>query len=179
MDIGTLFYARYSFTNTQMELFWPMKILIGHGMYVDFFNIDSIKTWISFQGLFYRCTSRANTPCLSELWKTTFILCLLGIVFLLVGGILICWDLFQISDRRFVIPLLIFVACVLLTAGVFDYGSWARLNSHSSRTMMCRHCFRLFSFTHLGFCCWTLFSIWSICSQWSCYQWTKICLNFN
>ncbi len=53
-----------------------------------------------------------------------------------VGGIFMCWDIFQITDRRFAIPLLFFIACVLLTAGLFDYGSWARLNSHSSRTMI-------------------------------------------
>jgi hypothetical protein len=57
-------------------------------------------------------------------------------MFLLVGGIFLCWDMFKISDRRFVIPMLFFVACVLMTAGLFDYGSWARLNSHSSRTMI-------------------------------------------
>jgi hypothetical protein len=57
-------------------------------------------------------------------------------IFLLVGGIFLCWDMFDISDRRFVIPMLIFVACVLMTAGLFEYGSWARLNSHSSRTMI-------------------------------------------
>ncbi len=67
---------------------------------------------------------------------TTFVICLLGLVFLFVGGIFICWDIFQISDRRFVIPLLFFVACVLLTCGVFDYGSMGYLNSHSSRTMI-------------------------------------------
>jgi hypothetical protein len=69
-------------------------------------------------------------------WSTTFIICLIGIIFLLVGGIIMGWDLFQVSDRRFAIPLLFFVACVFLTAGVFDYGSWALLNSHSSRTMI-------------------------------------------
>lgn len=74
--------------------------------------------------------------CSLRFWTTTFIICLLGLVFLLASGIFICWDLFQISDRRFAIPLLIFVACVLLTAGVFDYGSWLPLNSHSSRTMI-------------------------------------------
>jgi len=29
-----------------------------------------------------------------------------------------------------------FVACVLLVSGLFDYGSWARINSHSSRAMI-------------------------------------------
>lgn len=41
------------------------------------------------------------------------------------------------SKRRFLIsPMFIFIACVLMTAGLFDYGSSALLNSHSSRTMI-------------------------------------------
>jgi len=90
-------------------------------------------TW---NGLFYMCTSRANVPCVTRFWTTTFVLCLLGIIFLLVGGIFSFWEMFQTSDRRFVIPMLYFVACVLMVAGLFDYGSWARINSHSSRSMI-------------------------------------------
>ena len=32
--------------------------------------------------------------------------------------------------------MLIFVACAFMTAALFEYGSWAHLNSHSSRTMI-------------------------------------------
>jgi hypothetical protein len=105
-------------------------------MECKFYLSKSIKVTNFLQGLFYQCSTHGNVQCVSRFWAPTFIICLLGLIFLFVGGIFICWDLFQISDRRFVIPLLFFVACVLLTAGVFDYGSWAHLNSHSSRTMI-------------------------------------------
>lgn len=100
------------------------------------FEFVSNILFLLSKGLFYQCTSNEVVSCITRFWTTTFVICLLGVIFLLVGGIFICWDFFQISDRRFVIPLLIFVACVLLTAGVFDYGSWALLNSHSSRAMI-------------------------------------------
>jgi len=90
-------------------------------------------TW---NGLFHMCTSRVNVGCMTQFWTTTFILCLLGVIFLLVGGIFSFWEMFQTSDRRFVIPMLYFVGCVLMTAGLFDYGSMARMNSHSSRAMI-------------------------------------------
>jgi hypothetical protein len=77
-----------------------------------------------------------RVECFLRFWTTPFVLCLLGIIFLFVGGIFLCWDMFKISDRRFVIPMLMFVACVFMTAGLCDYGSMARLNSHSSRTMI-------------------------------------------
>ena len=83
------------------------------------------------------CTSRENVPYMRQFWTTTFVLCLLGVIFMLVGGILSIWEMFQTSDRRFVIPMLYFVACVLMTAALFDYASWARINSHSSRAMLC------------------------------------------
>lgn len=89
-------------------------------------------TW---NGLFYQCTAGVD-GCLTRFWATTFLLCLLGLIFLLVGGIFIVWDIFQITDRRFVIPFLFFISSVLLTAGIFDYGSWAPLNYHSSRLMI-------------------------------------------
>jgi hypothetical protein len=82
------------------------------------------------------CTSRGNIGCITRFWTTTFVLCLIGILFLFVGGIFSIWEMFQTSDRRFVIPMLYFVACVLMTAGLFDYGSWSRMNSHSSRCMI-------------------------------------------
>ncbi|CAF1583408.1 unnamed protein product [Adineta ricciae] len=67
---------------------------------------------------------------------SVFILCLIGLMFVLVGGIFLCWDMFKISDRRFIIPMLFFIACVLMTAGVFEYATWQNLNSHSSRMMI-------------------------------------------
>ncbi|CAF4593287.1 unnamed protein product [Rotaria sp. Silwood2] len=82
------------------------------------------------------CTSRANVACVTQFWRTTFILCLLGLICLLVGGIFSVCEMFKTSDRRFAIPMLYFVACVLMTAGLFDYGSMARLNYHSSRLMI-------------------------------------------
>ncbi|CAF1046805.1 unnamed protein product [Adineta steineri] len=89
-----------------------------------------------WNGLFYMCATRANNECESNFMPIVFILCLLGVIFLLVGGIFLCWDMFKISNRRFIIPMLMFMACVLMTAGLFEYGSMARLNSHSSRTMI-------------------------------------------
>lgn len=68
--------------------------------------------------------------------KSPFILCLLGLICLLVGGIFSLLEMFKTSDRRFIIPMLYFVCCVLMTAGLFDYGSIGRLNSHSSRAMI-------------------------------------------
>jgi len=91
---------------------------------------------IHWNGLFYNCSTRGTIQCFSSFWPTTFILCLIGLMFLLVGGILLCWDMFKMWDRRFITPMLFFVGCVLMTAGLFDYGSWSRMNSHSSRTMM-------------------------------------------
>ncbi|UJR07593.1 hypothetical protein I4U23_011881 [Adineta vaga] len=94
-------------------------------------NID--WTW---RGLFYYCMSRDNNECRFSFVPSVFILCLIGLMFLLAGGIFLCWDMFKISDRRFIIPVFFFIACVLMTAGVFEYGTWERLNSHSSRTMI-------------------------------------------
>ena len=101
-------------------------------------HIRSIKHFFSlcFKGLFYTYSNGGIFESKLNFWATTFILCLLGLIFLFVAGIFLVWDIFRISDRRFVIPLLIFIACVLMTAGVFDYGSMYRLNSHSSRTMI-------------------------------------------
>ncbi|CAF0871526.1 unnamed protein product [Rotaria sp. Silwood1] len=91
---------------------------------------------MAWNGLFRVCTSRVGVPCVTQLWKTTFILCLSGLIFLLVGGICSICEIFKTSDRRFAIPICFFVACVLMTAGLFDYGSMARLNYHSSRLMI-------------------------------------------
>jgi cytochrome c biogenesis factor len=82
------------------------------------------------------CTSRENVGCVTRFWTTTFILCLIGLICMFIGGIFSFWEMFKTSDRRFVIPICYFVACVLMTAALFDYGSWARINSHSSRSML-------------------------------------------
>ena len=55
---------------------------------------------------------------------------------MLVGGIFCIWEIFQTSDRRFVISMFYFVGCVMMTAALFDYASWARIHSHSSRAML-------------------------------------------
>lgn len=60
----------------------------------------------------------------------------MGILFLLAGGIFSILDIPKASDRRFITPLLLFVACVLITAGLVDYAASALLNYHSSRTMI-------------------------------------------
>lgn len=65
-----------------------------------------------------------------------FFISLLGILFLLVGGIFSALNVPKDNNRRFLTPLLMFVACVLMTAGLVDYASWYLLNSHSSRSMI-------------------------------------------
>ena len=77
-----------------------------------------------------------DLPCESNFLPITFILCLLGLLFLLAGGIFSILDVPKASDRRFITPLLIFVGCVLLTSGLFDYASMRHLNYHSSRAMI-------------------------------------------
>jgi hypothetical protein len=119
--------------------YWTMETVVSPGMPMQTSNgtmmMNEKFDW-TWNGLFYMCTSRVNVPCLTRFWTTTFILCLLGVIFLFVGGIFSFWEMFQTSDRRFVIPMLYFVGCVLMTAGLFDYGSMARMNSHSSRAMI-------------------------------------------
>lgn len=60
----------------------------------------------------------------------------MGVLFLLAGGIFSALDIPKASDRRFITPLLLFVACVLITAGLVDYAASALLNYHSSRAMI-------------------------------------------
>jgi hypothetical protein len=60
----------------------------------------------------------------------------LGVLFLLAGGIFSALDIPKASDRRFITPLLLFVGCVLMTAGLVDYASANLLNYHSSRAMI-------------------------------------------
>ncbi|CAF0786755.1 unnamed protein product [Rotaria sordida] len=119
--------------------YWTMENVSSPGMPIPTANgtvvINEKFDW-TWNGLFYMCTSRANVACMRRFWTTTFVLCLLGLMCLLVGGIFSIWEMFKTSDRRFAIPMLHFVACVLMTAGLFDYGSMARLNSHSSRSMI-------------------------------------------
>jgi len=119
--------------------YWTMEHMVSPGMPIQTPNGTMIMNenvdW-TWNCLFYMCTSRQNVGCITRFWTTTFVLCLLGLIFLLVGGIFSFWEMFQTSDRRFVIPMLYFVACVLMVAGLFDYGSWARINSHSSRLML-------------------------------------------
>jgi len=74
--------------------------------------------------------------CQADFWPVTFIVCLLGLLFLLAGGIFSVLDIPKRSDRRFITPLLMFVGCVLMTAGLVDYAASALLNYHSSRAMI-------------------------------------------
>jgi len=121
--------------------YWTIQSGISRGMPMQMSNgtmvTNDTMDW-TWNGLFYMCTTRMNVQgrCVFHFWTTTFILCLLGVIFLLVGGIFSVWEMFQTSDRRFFIPMLYFVACVLMTAGLFEYGSMALMNSHSSRTMI-------------------------------------------
>ena len=118
---------------------WTNETIVTPGMPIKTANgTDAISnryeyTW---NGLYSMCTTRENVPCIKRFWTLTFILCLLGLMCLLAGGILSLLEMFKTSDRRFVIPILYFLACVLLTAGVFDYGSNSRLNDYSSRFMI-------------------------------------------
>jgi hypothetical protein len=87
------------------------------------------------QGLFESCSSR-HEQCIGQFWTSTFLICLLGLIFLFVGGVFSAFDVPRATDRRFITPLLIFVACVLMTAGLVDYASSLLLNFHSSRSMV-------------------------------------------
>jgi len=92
---------------------------------------SNVEVW---NGLFQLC--KTNTPCFARFLPTTFIVCLLGVLFLLAGGVFSVLDIPKASDRRFVTPLLIFVGCVLMTAGLVDYAVLNFLNYHSSRAMI-------------------------------------------
>lgn len=58
--------------------------------------------WI-WNGLFYYCSTRENVPCVSRFLPATFILCFIGLIFLLVSGVFLFWDFVQIIRRRFVL----------------------------------------------------------------------------
>ncbi|CAF0823700.1 unnamed protein product [Adineta ricciae] len=89
---------------------------------------------LMWNGLFHEC--RSSGVCNFEFLPATFIICVIGLVFLLIGSILSILDVPKATDRRFVTPLFIYVACVLMTAGLVDYASRRLLNSHSSRSMI-------------------------------------------
>lgn len=89
-----------------------------------------------WKGLFSNCSRFDTTQCDRYFRATTFFLCLFGLIVLLISGICSILEMIRTSDRRFFIPMLFFVSCVLMTAGLFDYGSFSRLNSHSSRAMI-------------------------------------------
>lgn len=74
--------------------------------------------------------------CDGQFWRTTFFLCLFGLILFLLSGIFSIFEMIRTSDRRFFIPMLLFLSCVLMTAGLFDYASFSRLNSHSSRAII-------------------------------------------
>jgi len=119
--------------------YWTMEQMVTPGMAMPTNNgtivMNENVAW-TWNGLFWMCSTHQNMGCMGRFWATTFILCLLGVMFMLVGGIFSVMEMFMTSDRRFVTPMLMFVGCVLMTAGLVDYAAWARLNSHSSRTMI-------------------------------------------
>ncbi|CAF0949048.1 unnamed protein product [Adineta steineri] len=87
-----------------------------------------------WNGLFKMC--RTDEICDAKFLPVTFIICVLGLLSLLIGGIFSALDITKATNRRFITPLLIYVGCVLMTAGLFDYASMLLLNSHSSRSMI-------------------------------------------
>ncbi|CAF0925459.1 unnamed protein product [Adineta steineri] len=87
-----------------------------------------------WNGLFQVC--RTDEICVARFWPVTFVICVLGLLSLLIGGIFSALDITKATNRRFITPLLIYVGCVLMTAGLFDYASMLLLNSHSSRSMI-------------------------------------------
>jgi len=87
-----------------------------------------------WNGLFQIC--RTGGSCFAQFSPATFIIGVLGLLFLLAGGILSALDVPKATDRRFITPLVIFAGCVLMTAALVDYASSALLNSHSSRSMI-------------------------------------------
>jgi len=95
-----------------------------------------------WNGLFYFCNSGTVAPgCVFRHWPSTmstFILCLIGLVFLLCGSIAcgVMGFMNYPRQRHFIAPFAIFMACIFITAGVMDYASVSYLNSHSSRLMI-------------------------------------------
>lgn len=120
-------------------------LLLDGAKRVDF-NVSPMKWFIRMrlvhlfsrsQGLFYACSNGNSLECQTRLIVSPLILCLLALILLLISGVFLSWDVFRMSDRRFVIPMMLFVSCVLLTSGLVDYGADRLLNSHSSRLMIC------------------------------------------
>ena len=113
-------------TNENIDYMWNISFLMENRLNLLLFILGSFLLMYN-SWKFWMCYSFLH----SNIYYV-----FIRLIFLLIDEIFMCWNSFKISDRRFFIPFLVFVACVLLTAGVFDYGSWARWNSHSSRTMI-------------------------------------------
>ncbi|CAF1328023.1 unnamed protein product [Rotaria magnacalcarata] len=119
--------------------YWSSKSIILLSQIIETQNgstLSSGKIERKWNGLFYLCTDVEIVQCVFKFESTTFVFCLVGLICLLIGGISLCWDLLKISNRRFIIPMLFFVACLSITAGIFEYGSSSHINSYSSRTMI-------------------------------------------
>jgi len=101
-------------------------------------------TW---NGLFYQCTAGVD-GCLTRFWATTFLLCLLGLIFLLVGGYFI-----GSFNRRHI--RLWFMGTIELSFVTFNDFS---------------RCLCLFWFTNHSIYCWSIFNIRSICCY-NCNEW--------
>jgi hypothetical protein len=103
-------------------------------------NGEAMKTSPQWNGLFYHCMG-PQPNCVFRHWPTTmstFILCLIGLVFLMCGAIAcgVMGFMNYPRQRHFIAPFAIFMACIFITAGVMDYASVSYLNSHSSRLMI-------------------------------------------
>jgi len=96
--------------------------------------VDQRENGYRWNGLFQIC--RTGELCFAQFRPVTFIAGVVGVLFLLIGGIFSAFDVPKATDRRFVTPLLIFVASVLMTAALVDYASLELINSHSSRAMI-------------------------------------------
>ncbi|CAF2317735.1 unnamed protein product [Rotaria sp. Silwood2] len=105
---------------------------------IEFYNETNVTNIQSnaygWNGLFQAC--RTDASCIAQSSTSTFIVCFLGVSFLLTGGIFSVLDIPKANEHRFITPLLIFIGCILMTAGLVYYASLNFLNYHSSRTMI-------------------------------------------
>lgn len=65
----------------------------------------------------------------------------------------------KIINQRLIVPILFFFACVLITAGIFEYGSSTYLNSHSSQIMIIAMIFAYLSLSISAFIAGRYFKI--------------------
>ncbi|CAF0804869.1 unnamed protein product [Didymodactylos carnosus] len=105
----------------------------------DYENGNRMVKKAHWSGLFYSCTAAQCNFGYLPSSISTFVLCLIGSLFMLAGAIfsgLMMGFLNFPRIRYFLAPLFLFIACVFITAGLFDFASSSRINSHSSRLMI-------------------------------------------